>query len=175
MIRTPRLLAVALACLIAGAATGQVPVGAVPPPPPPPAPPVGGMPEDPARGRSDAPVPAAPIPPATREPVAFAAATLGTLDKISGRVRRIDLGVGETAKAGALSLTLRACQARPEDDLPDSAAFVEVIEARGEDATMLRLFTGWMFASALAVSAIDHPVYDVWLVACRTSARGSSR
>ena len=167
MILSFRLLAAAIVCFVAGLAAGQVPPAPVPPPPP--APPVGGLPPDAAAQPADAKAPAPAEPRAEREPVAFAAATIGTLDKVSGVVRRLDLGVGEAVRSAGLSVTLRACLTRPDDDLPDSAAFVEVNETRAEDGTLRRLFTGWIFASALSVSALDHPVYDVWLVACRTS------
>jgi hypothetical protein len=33
------------------------------------------------------------------------------------------------------------------------------------------VFRGWMFASAPAVSAMDHPVYDIWVVDCRAAPR----
>jgi hypothetical protein len=29
------------------------------------------------------------------------------------------------------------------------------------------VFTGWMFASSPSVSAMEHPVYDVWVIDCR--------
>jgi hypothetical protein len=143
------------------------PATLVPPPPPPPAP----SPD----GNAAIPPGDEQVPEAASEPVAVPAATLRALDKVAGRVRQIDIGVGETLRSGALSVTLRACRSRPDDALPDSAAFVEVNEIRADSGVALRLFTGWMFAAAPAVSALDHPVYDVWLVACSTSARGSSR
>ena len=30
-----------------------------------------------------------------------------------------------------------------------------------------RLFSGWMFASSPGLSAIEHPVYDIWLTGCK--------
>ena len=29
-----------------------------------------------------------------------------------------------------------------------------------------KLFSGWMFASIPALSALDHPVYDIWVLDC---------
>jgi hypothetical protein len=141
------------------------------PPPPPPAPSADGMDIAPDIGIVVPPV----SPPLEQGPVVYPAATVQTLDKITGRVRQFDIDVDQTLRAGQMAVTLRACRARPEDELPDSAAFLEVNEIRGEDGTLRRLFTGWMFASTPAASALEHPVYDVWLVACRTSAKGSSR
>lgn len=30
-----------------------------------------------------------------------------------------------------------------------------------------RIFTGWMFAASPGLHAIEHPIYDVWLVDCK--------
>ena len=29
------------------------------------------------------------------------------------------------------------------------------------------IFTGWMFASSPSLNAIEHPVYDVWVIDCK--------
>lgn len=31
-----------------------------------------------------------------------------------------------------------------------------------------RIFTGWMFASSPALNSLEHPVYDVWVIDCKT-------
>lgn len=33
-----------------------------------------------------------------------------------------------------------------------------------------RIFSGWMFASSPGLSALDHPIYDVWVIDCKTVA-----
>ena len=174
--RVPGALLLALVLMAgilqAGSVGAQAP-GVWIPPPPPPAPPLDGS-GGATPPRVGGAAPAAP-PPAAQEPVYYSAATVQTLDKITGRVRQLDIDVDQTQRAGQMAVTLRACRARPDDELPDSAAFLEVNELRGEDGNFRRLFTGWMFASTPAASALEHPVYDVWLVACRTSARGNSR
>lgn len=35
------------------------------------------------------------------------------------------------------------------------------------------IFSGWMFASTPALSALQHPVYDVWVIDCKTVKAGS--
>ena len=30
------------------------------------------------------------------------------------------------------------------------------------------IFSGWMFASSPALSALEHPIYDVWVIDCST-------
>ncbi|MEE9208857.1 MAG: DUF2155 domain-containing protein, partial [Kiloniellales bacterium] len=38
------------------------------------------------------------------------------------------------------------------------------------DSPSIQVFSGWMFASSPAVSAMEHPVYDVWVIDCRMIA-----
>jgi hypothetical protein len=102
-------------------------------------------------------------------------ATLQALEKVAGRVQRIDATVGQQASWARMDIVVRECLRRPSNDVPDSVAFVEVSERRpGADAPV-QVFSGWMFASSPAISALEHPVYDVWLVDCRTSPDQSPR
>lgn len=108
-------------------------------------------------------------PPALAQPVANPVAMLAGLDKITGRITRFDVYIDETVLFGALEITPRACYSRPANDtLQRTSAFLEV-DQRSLDGTAKRLFTGWMFADSPALNAVDHPVYDVWLIECKTS------
>ncbi|MGE0723647.1 MAG: DUF2155 domain-containing protein [Alphaproteobacteria bacterium] len=99
-------------------------------------------------------------------PAAADTAVLQALDKILGRTSEVVAEVGETIKFGTLDITVRACRKRPPEEPPESAAFLEIDDQRpGEDKR--RVFTGWMFASSPAVSAMEHPVFDVWVKDCR--------
>ena len=54
---------------------------------------------------------------------------------------------------------------RPEGP-PESAAYVESRELKtGEEPT--KVVAGWMVASSPALSALEHPVYDVWVTDCQ--------
>jgi hypothetical protein len=93
-------------------------------------------------------------------------AELQALDKVSARVSVFPAPVGQTVRFGTLAITVRACHARPRDEVPDAAAWIEVRDERaGPDAPPA--FRGWMFASAPAVNMLEHPVYDVRILACR--------
>jgi Uncharacterized protein conserved in bacteria len=103
------------------------------------------------------------------QPIANPVATFAGLDKITGRITRFDVYIDETVLFGALEITPRACYNRPQTDtLQRTSAFLEV-DQRSLTGTSQRIFTGWMFADAPALHAIDHAVYDVWLVECKTS------
>lgn len=93
-------------------------------------------------------------------------AVLQALDKVTARVRKLELPVGSTIRFGALEVTVRTCRKAPPIEAPEAAAFLEIDENRpGERA--VRIFDGWMFASSPALSALEHPVYDVWVLDCR--------
>jgi hypothetical protein len=91
------------------------------------------------------------------------------LDKITARVSTIYAPLDVPVPYGSLSLTVRQCKARPPEEPPEKAAFVEIDEQKaGKDA--VHEFTGWMFWSSPALNALQHPVYDVWLIDCQKSA-----
>ena len=101
------------------------------------------------------------------------AALLEGLDKITARVSKFEAPVGAAVQFGTLAIRVRDCEKSPPEDKPESAAFVEIDETRtGEVRT--RVFSGWMFASSPALSALEHPVYDVILLDCK-AASGSPR
>lgn len=105
---------------------------------------------------------AAPVP---EEMVNRPAAKLQGLDKITARTSTFTIAVGETKLLGSLRITLRACKENPPVEPPESAAFLEVVENKpGEQAEAV--FSGWMFASSPALSAMEHPIYDVWVLGC---------
>jgi hypothetical protein len=86
------------------------------------------------------------------------------LDKISGQVTDLDLPSGETGQVGSLSVTLLECRypvANPAGD----AYMLLSIRNRSPDP----VFLGWMIATSPAVSALDHPRYDVWALRCNMS------
>lgn len=99
----------------------------------------------------------------------YSIAVLQTLDKVTGRVRTIDAPIDQTVRFGTLDIMARTCRKRPPEEPPESAAFLEVREIKPGE-TPRSLFVGWMFASSPAVSALEHPVYDVWVIDCKTAA-----
>jgi len=96
------------------------------------------------------------------------------LDKITARVSTLDVPVGGTVAFGTLRIRLDTCHKRPPEETPETTAFLEIDEVRPGEDTSTRLFTGWMFASSPALSALEHPVYDVWVIDCKTVAAESS-
>ena len=98
---------------------------------------------------------------------------LGGLDKITAHVSTFEVPVGKTVSFGALRITARACDKHPPEETPESAAFLEVVEARPGESPLM-LFSGWMFASSPALSGMDNPIYDLWVLDCKNPASASA-
>lgn len=142
--------------------------------PPPPGAAGPGQPGQPQGARPAQPrPPGAPIPPPPNETnlaalpkVANPTAVFSGLDKITGRIITFDVAINETVQFGALQVTPRVCYTRPPTEAPNTDAFLEVDEVtlQGE---VKRIFDGWMFAASPGLHAVQHPIYDVWLVDCK--------
>jgi hypothetical protein len=106
------------------------------------------------------------------------AAVLQGLDKITARVSRFDAPIDQPVHFGTLVITVRACIKQPPEEPPNTAAFLEIDEVRTDvNAAATKLvFSGWMFASSPAISALEDPVYDVNVLDCKmaTTAAPSS-
>jgi hypothetical protein len=93
-------------------------------------------------------------------------AVLQALDKITARVSEMTVKVGETAQFGRLLVKVEACRVRPPEEPPEAAVFLEITDLGRREKQRTLAFRGWMFASSPAVSAMEHPVYDIWLASC---------
>ena len=109
-------------------------------------------------------------------------ARLQTLDKITARIASVELVAGQPVRLGTLEIWLDDCRYRPPEEPPEHAAFLRIYDrgyggdAGGSDgqAEADQIFSGWMFASSPAISAMEHPVYDVTLIACSSPASTDS-
>lgn len=92
-------------------------------------------------------------------------ALLRGLDRINGTTQDIAISIGETLTYERLEISLLACR-YPQGDISKDAFAQLVIHDIREEAPR---FIGWMFASRPALSALDHPRYDVWVLSCKSS------
>ena len=99
-------------------------------------------------------------------------AELQGLDKVTARTQRFYAPVGETTRFGTLGITVGDCLVNTPDAPPESVAYLTIVDHKPGQPEE-KLFTGWMFASTPSLSALDHGVYDVRVLAC-TMAQGSA-
>jgi hypothetical protein len=104
-------------------------------------------------------------------------ATLRALDKITGRSTDIVVKVGTPVVYGSLNIDLKACFQTPPEEVPESAAFLQITstlpmadEETDEVKEAPLVFSGWMYASSPGLSALEHPVYDIWVIRCTAPA-----
>jgi hypothetical protein len=161
-------LLLALGCAGPASAQDELPKDA----PPPPKPELRLPPVKPGAPAQTPDEPSA-LPPGTMldQPIAM----LQALDKITARVRRLPIRVGQTVPFGTLSIEVDACRKAPPEDPPESAAFLKITEGQAGDPAPRLIFSGWMFASSPALSAMDHPVYDISVVDCAADATAEAK
>ncbi|MDP2764943.1 MAG: DUF2155 domain-containing protein [Brevundimonas sp.] len=100
-------------------------------------------------------------------------AIVEAIDKITAESMRFEVEVGgrPVRFQRTLIFTARACEVSAPDELvSDSVAYLEVsLQPRGviQVNEPRQIFRGWMFASSPAVSGLQHPIYDAWVVGCK--------
>ncbi len=174
------LAAAALVAVAASLAVAQTPppdaAQAPPPPPPapvlPPPPDIGPAVEAPPRivkpkAAVDHPD-AVPPPAVLRSPVAV----LQVLDKVTAETLRFEAPVGKRVRYKTLVVEVRACETRGYADPEPRASAYLIVNTRtapiqaSESPEDREVFRGWTFAFTPALHAVEHPIYDLWLVAC---------
>jgi len=111
------------------------------------------------------------IPPEKR--VRYGAAILTVLDKVTGEAIRFEAPVGKPRRYRGLVYTVKACETSAQDEeMSDTMTYLEVRTspqpaANGTVPKPKDLFKGWTYASSPGLNALEHPIYDVWVAACR--------
>lgn len=105
----------------------------------------------------------------------FPIVKLQALDKSTARTVTFQAKVGSTIQYGSLFIKTQACRKAPPLEKPESAAFLQVWEVPIGKEKSEWIFSGWMFASSPALSAMDHPVYDVWVLDCLSDETGENK
>lgn len=96
---------------------------------------------------------------------------LRTIDKLSARTHTFEIPVDKTVKfSKSLFIKARACRKASPLDKPENAAFLQIWERKPNEDDAQWVFSGWMFSSSPSLSAMDHGVYDVWVIECKNAA-----
>ena len=86
------------------------------------------------------------------------------LDKVSGELVDLEIAAGQAALKGRLTIRLDECRYPVADPASNAYAHLTVIDS----LNAAPVFAGWMIATSPALSALDHPRYDVWVLRCVT-------
>lgn len=113
-------------------------------------------------------------------PVRGQVSVLQVLDKVTAETLRFQVPVGGRVRYKTLIVEVKVCETRGADDpQPKPAAYLEVTSdphagRRSDAVDRKRVFKGWIFANAPGVNALQHPTYDLWLIACGATAIATS-
>ncbi|PCI87353.1 MAG: glycosyl hydrolase family 5 [Hyphomicrobiales bacterium] len=97
-------------------------------------------------------------------------AVFSALEKVTAIIQTIEIPINETKKFGVFEVTPRVCYSRSATERPQTTSFIEIDEISTDETERKRIFTGWMFASSPGLHAVEHPVYDIWLIDCKRAA-----
>ncbi|WP_017930464.1 DUF2155 domain-containing protein [Robiginitomaculum antarcticum] len=97
-------------------------------------------------------------------------AKLRTLDKVTANTQDFDVKIGENLNFGSLVVSVPHCEKRPPEETPETYVFLQIkdkrLDGKGKAGEPETVFSGWMFGSSPALNALEHPVYDVWVIDC---------
>ena len=109
-------------------------------------------------------------PAARATPMGERTVTIGVLDKVSGRTESYEANPGQIVTFRGLTIAVRACSATPpwaNQEL--TGGFLQIDHRPRPNAEPQRIFSGWLFAETPSLNSVDHPAYDVWVIACKMS------
>ena len=93
---------------------------------------------------------------------------LGALNKVSGKISKIKIENNEEINFVTLKIVVKTCNKSPPEDPPENSVFIKIWDKKFEKEEE-NIFSGWMFSSSPSISAVDHAVYDVWVIECMIS------
>ena len=98
-------------------------------------------------------------------------ATVQALNKTTARTSVLEMKLGEKISFGQLRIIARRCWQAPLDQKPESKILLEVFENKNDEngqTKETRIFYGWMFASSPSISGLEHPIYDLIALGCKS-------
>lgn len=95
------------------------------------------------------------------------------LDKITARATTIYAPIGVPVRYATLTITARYCYSTPITETPETTAFLQIVDHRPDEPEK-KIFSGWMLASSPSLNGMEHPLYDVWVVSCKTNQPGQT-
>ena len=93
---------------------------------------------------------------------------LGALNKVSGKISKIKIEDNNETYFGTIKIIVKTCKKSLPEDPPENSAFIQIWDKK-IDQEEKKIFSGWMFSSSPSISAVDHAVYDVWVIDCMVS------
>ena len=100
--------------------------------------------------------------------IAISITILGALNKVSGKISKIKIEDNNETYFGTLKIIVKTCKKSLPEDPPENSVFIQIWNQKSDKGEE-KIFSGWMFSSSPSISALDHAVYDVWVIDCMIS------
>lgn len=107
--------------------------------------------------------------PVTGEIAEGTGVALRGLDMMTGGISDLEIANGDTGMFGRLEIAVTGCRYPVDNPAGEAIAYLTIRETGRAGV----LFEGWMFASAPALSALDHPRFDIWVLRCTGTGTGT--
>ena len=89
-------------------------------------------------------------------------ASLNILNKITANVDNLDIKLKENFEYKELRIYPIDCYLSSPEEKPETAIYLNVYHNNKDE----KIFSGWMLKSLPSISAIEHPIYDIWVNDC---------
>jgi len=100
------------------------------------------------------------------EPLGGVLAEIQILDKITARVETLEIKVNDSNFFETLNIEIYACYKNPPEEIPEDYVLLRIYDKLAEEGNQL-VYQGWMISSSPAVTPLEHPIYDLWLIECK--------
>ena len=100
------------------------------------------------------------------EPLEGVLAEIQILDKITARVKTLEIKVNDSHFFETLNIEIYACYTNPPEKIPEDFVLLRIYDNLTEEGDQL-VYQGWMISSSPAVTPLEHPIYDLWLIECK--------
>ena len=102
--------------------------------------------------------------PLLSEPIEMKYAKFRLLDKISNKLIDKTILVDDSNEMATLNIKVYACFSEPPTEISEDYVLVDIIDNFQD--SQKNVYRGWMISSSPEVTALEHPIYDLWLLGC---------
>ena len=88
--------------------------------------------------------------------------SLSVLNKITANVEKLDIKLKKNFNHGELRIYPIDCYLSNPEEKSETAVYLNIYHNSKDQ----KIFSGWMLKSLPSISAIEHPIYDIWVNDC---------
>ena len=89
-------------------------------------------------------------------------ASLSILNKITANVDTLNIKLKQNVYHGELRIYPIDCYLSSPEERSETAIYINVYHEPKDE----KIFSGWMLKTLPSISAIEHPIYDIWVNDC---------